>query len=67
MQTQLNVEGMTCGMCVQHVTKALLSTPGVSKAEVNLETKSAIVQGDDFDNNQLVEAVREEGYEAQVV
>ena len=67
MQTKLNVEGMTCQMCVQHVTNALQSTPGVTKAEVNLENKSAVVEGDNFDNNQLVEAVREEGYEAQVL
>jgi len=67
MQTKLNIEGMTCEMCVQHVTKALQSTPGVTKVEVNLENKSAVVEGDNFDNNQLVEAVREEDYEAQVL
>ena len=67
MQTKLNIEGMTCQMCVQHVTKALQSTPGVTKAQVNIETKSALVEGDNFNNDQLVEAVREEGYAAQVI
>lgn len=67
MQTKLKIEGMTCEMCVQHVTKALQSTPGVSQAAVVLETDSAIVQGDNFDNNQLIEAVREEGYGAQII
>ena len=67
MQTKLNIQGMTCEMCVQHVTKALQSTPGVSKADVNLETQSAVVEGDNFDINQLVGAVREEGYEAQLI
>ena len=66
MQTKLNIEGMTCQMCVQHVTKALQSTSGVSKAEVNLETKSALVEGDNFDNDRLIEAVSEAGYTAQI-
>ena len=67
MQTTLKIEGMTCEMCVQHVTKALQSTPGVSRAAVVLDTDSALVEGDSFDNDQLLAAVREEGYGAQVI
>lgn len=67
MQTKLKIEGMTCEMCVKHVTNALQSTPGVSRAAVVLDTDSAIVEGDNFDNDQLVAAVREGGYGAQVI
>ena len=67
MQTKLKIEGMTCEMCVKHVTNALQSTPGVNQVAVSLDTDSAIVEGDNYDSNQLVEAVREEGYGAQVM
>jgi len=67
MQTKLKIEGMTCEMCVRHVTNALQNTPGVSRAAVVLETDSAMVEGNNFDNNQLIEAVREEGYGAQII
>lgn len=67
MQTTLKIEGMTCETCVKHVTNALESTPGVSRAAVVLETDSALVEGDNLDNDQLIEAVREEGFGAQVI
>jgi copper chaperone CopZ len=67
MKTQLKIEGMTCEMCVQHVTKALQSTPGVSTAQVDLQNKSAVVEGDNYDTDQLITAVVEEGYEATAV
>ena len=67
METKLKIEGMTCQMCVAHVTDALQNTPGVEKAEVSLENKSALVQGDSFDSNQLIKAVRAEDYDAQII
>lgn len=66
MKTQLKIEGMTCQMCVQHVTRALQSTPGVSSAQVDLENKSAVVEGENYDVGQLLAAVDEEGYKAKV-
>ena len=32
---ELSVQGMTCGSCVKHVTKALQSVAGVSRVEVD--------------------------------
>ena len=32
----LDVQGMTCAACVGHVERALLKTPGVTQAAVNL-------------------------------
>lgn len=66
METKLTVTGMTCGMCVQHVTKALQSVAGVQEATVDLASGAAKVQHDAGTNAaQLIEAVTEEGYGAQ--
>jgi len=61
---ELTIEGMSCEHCVNAVTKALRSAPGVREASVSLEAKAARVEGEDFDPQALVSAVREEGYEA---
>ena len=42
--TTLKVEGMSCGGCVKSVTNVLSALPGVAKAEVSLENKSARVE-----------------------
>lgn len=39
----LQVEGMTCPHCVQHVQEALKAVKGVKSAKVSLEAKSAQV------------------------
>ncbi len=41
---ELGVRGMTCASCVAHVEKALLATPGVLSASVNLATERANVR-----------------------
>lgn len=50
---QLNVKGMSCGGCASRVKKALSALPGVSRAEVTLETGKVIV---DFDADKLQES-----------
>ena len=63
--TQLKVTEMTCGMCVQHVTKALQDVSGVQSADVDLSSGAAAVQHDQStDPTQLIEAVAEAGYQA---
>ncbi|GBF07949.1 copper chaperone [Deinococcus aerius] len=64
--TELNVTGMSCGHCQSSVTKALKSVPGVTEARVDLQTGKAVVEGD-ASPQELVRAVVEEGYGAQVV
>jgi copper chaperone len=61
---ELDITGMTCDHCVNAVTNALKEVPGVADARVNLATKSAVVEGDNFDAKALIAAVEEEGYEA---
>lgn len=67
MQTEtLDVQGMSCGACVGHVTKALEGLDGVQSALVSLEEGRAVVTYDPakVQTTQMVEAVAEEGYEA---
>lgn len=42
----LQVEGMSCGGCVKHVTQALQSLPGVGGVEVDLASGRVRVSGE---------------------
>lgn len=67
MQTEtLDVQGMSCGACVGHVTRALQALDGVRSAQVSLQDKQAVITYDPAKVQvaQMVEAVAEEGYEA---
>lgn len=63
MQTQLNIEGMSCSHCVSAVKEALESVPGVETASVNLEAGTAVVEHEGIvSSDDLAKAVQEEGY-----
>ncbi|ABF44393.1 Heavy metal transport/detoxification protein [Deinococcus geothermalis DSM 11300] len=64
-QIELNITGMTCSHCQAGVTRALKQVPGVTDAQVDLKTGKAVVYGN-AEPQQLIEAVAEEGYGAQV-
>lgn len=67
MEKTLLVEGMMCEKCVAHVKRALERVEGVEEALVDLEGKKAVVRvGADVSDDVLVDAVVEEGYEAQM-
>ena len=62
---KLTVQGMTCGNCARSVERKLASTPGVSKATVDLVNQNATV---DYDAGMvqpetLAAAVRQLGFE----
>jgi Cu+-exporting ATPase len=61
----LDIEGMTCASCVNHVEQALNSVPGVIEANVNLATERATVTyvADSTGLLDFKRAVREAGYE----
>ena len=61
-----DVKGMTCDHCVHAVTEAAKGVPGVTDAQVDLATNSAKVEGEGFDVAKIIEAIKEEGYEAAV-
>lgn len=65
---RLNVSGMTCGHCRETVEKALTNQRGVRNATVHLESGAAEVEFEEgaVVPEQLVEAVRGSGYEAQI-
>ena len=62
----LTVEGMTCSHCVETVARALREQSGVESADVSLETKTAVVGGDELDPDALVRAVESVGYQARL-
>ena len=65
----LKIGGMTCASCVTRVEKALSSVPGVVKAEVNLASEKATVEGvaGILRPADLILAIENAGYTADLV
>ncbi|MES1937748.1 CopZ family metallochaperone [Salinisphaera hydrothermalis] len=62
--TELKIEGMSCQHCVAAVNEALAEVNGVERVvDVDLNSGIAKIEGD-ADTEELLAAVREEGYEA---
>lgn len=59
----LTVTGMSCGGCEQSVEEALEGVDGVTDAAADRESNSATVEGD-ADEDELVRAVEDAGYDA---
>jgi P-type Cu+ transporter len=60
----LQVEGMTCASCVNHVQKALSRVEGVDNVNVNLATEKASLWFDpSVTTSELIRTVRETGYD----
>jgi copper chaperone len=62
----LAIEGMSCNMCIRHVTRALMEVPGVEPKSVSvgsaqIEYDPALVAED-----RILDAVRLAGYPARV-
>ena len=65
--TKIKIEGMQCPACVEHVTKALQSVPGVRRADVKLD-QPAVVEHDHVDEMLLLRAISDAGgYKGQIV
>ena len=63
MKTILQIEGMSCDHCVQHVKEALESVAGVTSAKVSLKENSAAVEHEaNMNLTALKAAVEEAGY-----
>ncbi len=61
---KLNVTGMTCPHCVNHVTKALQGVGGVEGVEVTLDSGEAVITGSPA-VDLLIAAVKDAGYSAE--
>lgn len=68
-RTELLVEGMSCGSCVNHVDRALRALSGVSQVEVRLRDGKVFVEHDanSSDTAALIASVKAAGYEAKPV
>lgn len=65
---ELVVQGMSCGACVKHVTKALQSVEGVRRVEVDLASGLVRVGGDlPQGAAPLIAALATENYPARLV
>ncbi len=67
MKKVLSIEGMSCGHCVAHVKEALESIAGMTKAEVDLGKKKAVVEGSTLDDAAMKSAVADAGYEITAI
>ena len=63
----IKIAGMTCGGCVNAVTRALRKVDGVAAVDVSLEQGEANVRYDSSraSKTALLDAVRDAGYEAE--
>lgn len=64
MKKKILIEGMSCGHCVKHVKEALSELSGVTSVDVNLNSKSAIIEASaDVDDEKIKFAIDDAGYE----
>jgi mercuric ion binding protein len=66
-KVEVDVTGMTCGMCVESITKELEATERVLNVSVSLETKKARfeeVKGKKVSDSEIRAAIKKAGYEA---
>ena len=64
MEKKLVIEGMKCAHCKAAVEKALGEIDGVTDAQVDLETKTAVIQMEkDIPDSVFTDAVKNKGFE----
>ncbi len=61
------VDGMTCAHCVNAVSEEIAKIEGIDTFDVNLDTKLVTVAGPDVNDEEVVLAIDEAGYEALIV
>ena len=66
-QLRLRVQGMTCDHCAETVQRTLATVGGVEHVDVSVGTGQTIVVGDQLDHEQLVAAITDLGYRAEVI
>jgi periplasmic mercuric ion binding protein len=64
----LTISNMVCDLCVMSVERSLSRIDGVTKVEVSLQKKEAVVTFDDAKTNAkaLTDATRQEGFPSTV-
>ena len=62
---RLSVRGMHCNHCAANVQKALSSVNGITHANVSLELSHAEVSGEDYNPEEVIQAVKSLGFDAE--
>src|SRR3989338_2355743 len=63
-RVQLVIKGMHCANCAGTITKKLLKTKGVTRAEVNFATEKAVVEFNGITENAIISSIEQAGYKA---
>ena len=66
-KVEVDVSGMTCGMCVEAITKEHKDTEKAENILVSLENKKAVfeeVKGKKMSDTEIKTAIKKAGYEA---
>lgn len=66
-KVEVDVNGMTCSMCIEAITKELKATSKAENIVVSLETKKATfseVKGKNLSDSEIRGAIKKAGYEA---
>lgn len=66
-RVEVDVVGMTCGMCIEAITKELTATQKAENIAVKLEDKKATfdeVKGKKISDAEIKAAIKKAGYEA---
>ncbi|MBT2296494.1 MULTISPECIES: heavy-metal-associated domain-containing protein [Pseudomonas] len=64
MQT-FNVQGMSCGHCVKAITQAVQAKDPAADVQIDLSARTVQVQSS-LSVDAVVQAIKEEGYEARL-
>lgn len=66
MKTLLRSQELSCPSCVAKIERALKDVPGVEMAKVHFNTGRIEVEHENVEEDKIVQAVRDAGYEARV-
>ncbi len=58
-----SVPGMSCGHCRTSITSEVSTVAGVESVEVDLDVKTVTVTGESLDEQAVIAAIDEAGYE----
>ncbi len=67
MKIELNVQGMRCASCVNHIEKAVKKLDGVQDVQVNFATgKATVLLSHELEAKKVIEAIHQAGYHAEL-
>lgn len=67
MKKIVNISGMSCENCSAHVKESLEDLNNVKDVKVSLFKKRAIVDGQDLEEKNLIEAIEKAGYKVDSI